>query len=70
MWIKIAVVIIGIAVIAYLTSSIWVSCDIKYQACTTVCDVQYMNSGLEKAGCKGSCTSKKIACISKKVIER
>lgn len=70
MLIKIAVVIIGIAVIAYLTSSLWVSCDIKYQACTAVCDVQYINSDIGKAGCKGSCTSKKIACISEKVIEK
>lgn len=67
---KAVVVIVGIAVIAFLTSSFWASCDIKYQICTTVCDIRHINSDLKKAGCKGSCTSKKIACISKKVIEK
>lgn len=70
MLVKAAVAIVGIAVIAFLTSSIWASCDFKYQICTTVCDVRHMSSDLKKAGCKGSCTSRKIACISKDVIEK
>ena len=66
----VAIIVIAIvAAIAFLTSSFWASCDIKYQACTTSCDVQYLTSDLKKAGCRGSCTSKKIACISKEVIE-
>ncbi len=64
------VVILGIALIAFLTSSYWASCDIKYQVCTASCDVKYITSDLKTAGCKGSCTSKKIACISKEVIEK
>jgi len=70
MLVKFAVVIVGIAVIAFLTSSIWASCDFKYQVCTTLCDARHVTSDLKKAGCKGSCTSRKIACISKKAIEK
>lgn len=70
MLVKATVAFIGIAVIAFLTSSLWASCGIKYQVCTTLCDVRHMTSDLKKAGCKGGCTSKKISCISKEVIEK
>lgn len=67
---KIIAFIIVIVVLAYMTSSIWVSCNISYQMCTTLCDVKHITSDFKKAGCKGSCTSKKIACISKEAIQK
>ena len=70
MLVKAAVTLVGIAVIAFLTSSIWASCDFKYQLCATLCEAKHMTSDLKKAGCKGSCTTKKIACISKEAIEK
>ncbi len=70
MLVKAIVAIIGIVVIAFLTSSFWASCDIKYQMCATLCDVKHITSDFKKAGCKGGCASKKISCISKKVIEK
>ena len=70
MWIKVAAVVIGIAVIAILSFSIWASCDFKYQVCTTVCNVQHLDSDLKKAGCKASCTSKNLACVSKEFLEK
>lgn len=67
---KIIAFFIVVVVLAYFTSSIWASCNIKYKACTSYCDVRYMASSFKKAGCKGTCTSKKIGCISKEVIEK
>ncbi len=69
MLVKTIIFIVSVAVIAYLTSSIWASCNIKYQMCATLCDVRHITSDFKKAGCKGGCTSKKISCISKEVIE-
>jgi hypothetical protein len=70
MLLKIVAVLIGIAIIAYLTFSFWASCDIKYQMCSTLCDIKHINSDFNKAGCKGGCFSKKIACISSESIEK
>lgn len=70
MWTKIIAFIIVIAVLAFLTFSIWANCKIKYQLCSALCDVRYMTSDFKKAACKGGCTSKKIRCISKVAIEK
>ena len=70
MLIKVVVAAAGIAFIAYLTMSIWASCDLRRQTCTTVCEVRHMDSDLKKAGCKASCTSDNIACVSKEYLEK
>lgn len=70
MLLKITAVLIAIVVIAFLTFSIWASCDIKYQRCSTLCEIKHFNSDFDKAGCKGVCFSKKISCITSEAIEK
>jgi len=67
---KAVIAAVVVVVVAFLTFSFWASCDIKYQVCSAQCDVRHLNSDLNKAGCKGACVSKKIACISKEAIEK
>ncbi len=69
MLVKAFIVALVVAIVAFVSFPYWASCNLKYDVCLSICDVRHFNSGIEKAACKGGCTTKKIACLTKQVIE-
>ena len=69
MVIKGFVVLALVAIVAFFTFPYWASCDIKYETCLVGCDIKHFGSDIKKAACKGNCTTRKIACLSKQIIK-
>ena len=70
MLIKALIIAAVVAAIAFFTFPYWASCNMKYDACLTICDVRHFNADISKAACKGGCTTKKIACLTEQTIQR
>jgi hypothetical protein len=69
MVIKGFVVLALAAIIVFFTFPYWASCSAKYETCLVGCDIRHFGSDIKKAACKGSCTTRKISCLSKQIIE-
>ena len=69
MLVRILLISVLVAVVTFLTFPYWASCNLKYEACLAICDVRHFNADIDKAACKGGCTSKKIACLTEQVLE-
>jgi hypothetical protein len=69
MLVRILLISVLVAVVTFLTFPYWASCSLKYETCLAICDVRHFNADIDKAACKGGCTTKKIACLTEQVLE-
>jgi len=61
---KLLLIILLLAVVAVGTIPLWGSCDLKHQACTTICEVRHLDSDVNRASCKARCAVEKAGCLA------
>lgn len=61
---KKVLIIVVLAIVAFITLPLWGSCELNAKACSTWCRLRHFDSDVKTAACKARCATDRLRCLT------